>query len=989
MARITNIRKQRGFSMVEALFSALILGIALLALAGFQAVALQDSSLVKARSVAANLAQEKLDDLKSFTRLTDGDFSDDGSAASAANLCGLGTFCFSEIGADAGGQEDTAGTLALPAGAISGYVDNYALSWTVVCYAESAGAQLGIVNCADPDGDPSTDDIPNAKLVTVQIAWTDSKGTAQSVFLQGIIYAMDPSRTAQAALSPISTQKPRVSYTPIGVPDAVPVPISTGDGKFKESSKPLPDVSSKGYSLRTEFDAVSYTTAGGSTKKDSQLEFATVNCVCEFAGSGQGYPASYFYWDGGSLKIKVPTAKVTKMTGTAPMINGDKQDPLCDACCRDHHDSEAPGASNPTTALYDPDRPAEDYTGNNHKHYNYANTSNPALGLTEVAESTGNRYLEACRFARVDGIYRLLQDWRALDMVVMPKMNYLENTSTLTAYQTYLLDYLRYQSRVDCTASGATGCTAIDQAAAPSKSDLPTRNLSNQSINAKPQLLARALYSDRVYGEIAPRTLDAAYYTYLANRINTGTWLDLVPFNEVNVTLLASWHSDDATSVSVKNDKILSISSTASDYYGVYYRGEALVNSGGDGLANIWAHLLPGNSGLTGGATRSTYLNMVDYDASTLLPTANPVGYDATTAPNGYASELGTDRHDHASSLRKSNSIQVSRSGSSPPQASGSVRVGNSSADLSSVTVAQVPGSTACTVSYTAGDNSGSFGCSVNYTGNVQVSGTGFFFNNALDVDGNGSFDAGIDGGAYTNINSCPSGDCGNFWVFGPTASVSGKCNGNQCANSTFASTTDESTYVACTLDLDGATVRCPVTLDTTSHTWVGKIRITGNGSIYVKADATSCDSSAGTGAKLTAASIAAGPADKQSAFNVCATDVSALPSPPSAPTLVSLAIEGSNTVNTANFKLIWADVSGETNYDVYTCVKSKAQAACTDFAVAATLPANITTNIQSLGSLDTLCVKVVARNTGGSSAASNTKCIYYKKNNTPVEVTP
>lgn len=979
MARTLNIRKQKGFSLIEALFSALILGIALLALAGFQAVALQDSSLIKARSVATSLAQEKLDDLRSFTYLTDGDTSDDSSAATTTNYCGQGTFCFSEIDDNVGGQEEAGGSLKIPTGTVSGYLDSYTREWTVTCSAEAAATAFSFSTTCD-----ST---TVAKLVTVRIFWTDSKGASQEVRLQGVIYAMDPSRVARGAASSFSTQKPQQSYTPIGVPDAVPVPISSGDGKFKESSKPLPDVSSKGYSLRTEFDAVSYTTVGGASKKDSQFEFATVNCVCEYAGSGSGYPASYFYWDGANLQVKVPGATVTKMTGTAPTISGDKQDPLCDECCRDHHDSEAPGAGSPTTALYDPDRPAADYTGSNHKHYYYTDANDPTQGLVEVAESAGNFYLEACRFVRVDGLYRLLQDWRALDMVVMPKDDYLETTTTLTAYQTYLVDYLRYQSREDCTEASGTGCTNIDQSSAPLKSSLATRDLPGQATNSTPQLLARALYSDRVYGETTPRTLDAAYYTALAAKINefeaddTVSWLDRVPFNEVNVTLLASWHSDDTASVSVQNQEIKSISATIPEYYGVYKRGEILVNSGGDGIANIWAYLLPSNSGLTGGVTRNTYLNMTDYNASTLIA-------DGTV---GYASELGTDPHDHASSGRMSNSLQVTRAGSTPAQASGSVLVGNSSVDLATVTVAQMTGFSACTVSYTAGDNSGSFNCSTGYTGDVQIAGTGYFFNSSPDVNGDGKFDATVDvGGTYTNTNSCSaSGNCGNFWVFGPTAYVSGKCHDNQCANATFDYTTDESTYTACTLDIDGSTVKCLVTLDPSTHTWSGKIRITGNGSIYVKADATSCDSGDGTGAKLIASAINAGPADKQSAFDVCATDTEATPSPPPAPTLVSLAIDGANTGNTASFKLIWADVSGETNYTVYKCVKTNAQAACTTFTAAATLGANTTTNNQSLGSNDTLCVNVVASNAGGPSAASNTKCIYYKKNNTPVEVTP
>lgn len=974
MARsILNRHRQQGFSILEAVFSALILSVALLALAGFHAVALQDGTLVKARSVAANLAQEKLDDLRSFTYLTDGDFSDDGSAASTTNYCGQGTFCFSEVATNAGGQEDSGGDLVMPSGTISGFIDNYSRTWTVECYNESTAAQLAMVDCADPDSDPTTDDIPNAKLVTVSVDWTDSKGGAQSLALQAMIYAMDPAMAARATVSPYPSQGPSVTYTPIGVPDAVPVPISTGDGKYKESSKPLPDVSSKGISLRTEFDAVSYTTIGGETTKDSQLEFATVNCVCEFAGSGSGYPASYFYWDAGKLKIKVPDATVTKMTGTAPSIQGDQQDSLCDTCCRDHHDSELPSAENPTTALYDPDRPSTDYmsaTGN-HKHYYYVNENSPALGLEAVPESSGNRYLEACRFARVDGFYRLLQDWRALDLVVMPKLDYLEEATPLANYQAYLVKYLKYQTQADCDdADGATGCSSINQSSAPAKSELSDRNLDNMSTGDQPQLMARAIYSDRVYEEDAPRTLDATYYTALATKVAaSATWLDILPFNEVNVTLLASWHSSDATAVSVDNEKILSISATSADYYGVYYRGRAQVQSSGTD-ADIYAHLLPGNSGLTGGVTRDTYSSMVDYDASTLADTGTAISY---------ASELGTDKHDHASSGRKNDSINIART-SSTPASTGSVRVGNSSVDLATVQVVEAGGmgTTQCTVTYTAGDNSGSFACSHGYTGNAQisqVSGTGYFYSNALDADSNGSFDASIDGGSYTDLNSCATGDCGNFWVFGPTITVSGKCWGNQCANSTFAYKTTsptEGTDTACVLSTaDNATVSCTVTLDTTAHTWTGKIKITGNGSNYVLADADTCDSTAGTSAKYTAADILAGPADKQSAFDVCATDVVALPTTPSTPTGLGLSIVSGN----ASFS--WGNVTNESGYKVYYC-QVNGNSSCSPNTLGAAVDVNVTSaSLTAPGNNKTRCYNVVAFNAGGDSAASQSMCVY------------
>ncbi len=632
------IRRQRGFSLIESLVSALILGIALFGLAGFHAAALKDGSLIKARSAAASLAQEKLDDLRSFIRL------EDDPSTTAVNECAAPTFCYSEIvssvtsNVNLGGGSENGANLLLPSGTVAGYIDNYTRAWTVTCATETAGSALSFSS-------PCTG--ATAKLATVTISWTDSKGESQSVSLQGVIYAMDPLRQALGTATSFSTQKPKVGYTPIGVPDAVPVPINTGSGKFKESSKPLPDVSKKGVSLIVEFDAVSYTTSGGSSKKDAQQEFATVNCVCKFAGNGNSYPASYFTWDGSGLQIKVPSSTVTKMTGTAP-IGGDPQDELCTACCRDHHDSEAPSASSPSTALYDPDRPAADYTGNNHKHYYYTDDSNPALGLVEVAQSTGNLYLESCRFARVDGFQRLLQDWRAVDMVVIPRDNYLSNTNTsaLSKYQQYLVDYLIYQTRVvDCAAApGASGCASTPNA--PPKTDLVPRDLTGPPIEN--QLLARALYVDRVYSKTAPRTLDATYYSTLASKISTNaTWLDLLPFNEVNVTMLANWVSVSIpitpTVVKVSNDTIAD---------GGYSRGNTTIQAGSGGSADITAYLLPSNSGLTGGVQRKPVIgNVVDYDSS-LAPSVTPISYGGP---------IGIDRDDHRSGKRKSDSLNIGR----------------------------------------------------------------------------------------------------------------------------------------------------------------------------------------------------------------------------------------------------------------------------------------------------------------------------------------
>ncbi|MHB1438524.1 MAG: type IV pilus modification PilV family protein, partial [Thiobacillus sp.] len=191
--------QQRGFSLIEAMFSALILAIALLGLAGFQVAAMSDASLVKARSVAANLAQEKLDDLRGFTHVADD------PSTTTVDECAAPTFCFSEIVDDAGGAEESGGALVLPSGAVAGYLDSYSIAWTVTCSTETAGSALSFVaSCTDAV----------AKLATVTVSWTDSKGAAQTVSLQGVIYAMDPARMAGGLTRSFSSAKPGASVTP-------------------------------------------------------------------------------------------------------------------------------------------------------------------------------------------------------------------------------------------------------------------------------------------------------------------------------------------------------------------------------------------------------------------------------------------------------------------------------------------------------------------------------------------------------------------------------------------------------------------------------------------------------------------------------------------------------------------------------------------------------------------------------------------------------
>jgi hypothetical protein len=164
--------------------------------------------------------------------------------------------------------------------------------------------------------------------------------------------------------------------------------------------------------------------------------------------------------------------------------------------------------------------------------------------------------------------------------------------------------------------------------------------------------------------------------------------------------------------------------------------------------------------------------------------------------------------------------------------------------------------------------------------------------------------------------------------------------------------------------------ITCPVTLDTSSKTWTGTFKITNKSgqSNYLSASST-CSTSDGTGAKTTS-SVSAGPEDKQTAFNVCATAAAAV-----APAAPSPAWVGTNPQT-----LSWSAVSGATGYLVYTCstTNNNSLTACIPGTLASA-QSGTTYDPGAPSSKDTICVAIKSTDGTLNSSLSSTKCIYFK----------
>ena len=162
---------QSGFSMLEALVAMLVMSFGMLAISGMQITLGQSSESAKLRSEAVSLAQQKIDDLRSYQAIAATTAISDYSGSEAADL-GAGTRSDS--------PSATSNT-------------TFTRNWTI----------------ADPNS--------MFKTVSVTVAWTDRSG-AQAITLNSVIARSDPSSLGTLGVGPGTTVARRPKNRNINVP---------------------------------------------------------------------------------------------------------------------------------------------------------------------------------------------------------------------------------------------------------------------------------------------------------------------------------------------------------------------------------------------------------------------------------------------------------------------------------------------------------------------------------------------------------------------------------------------------------------------------------------------------------------------------------------------------------------------------------------------------------------------------------------------------
>ncbi|KXJ50908.1 MAG: hypothetical protein AXW15_12225 [Neptuniibacter sp. Phe_28] len=547
--------KSRGFSLIEVMIAVLVLAIGILAVSKLQTSLLRSGSDANKRSIAANIAQKKIDDLRRFVEISTLDDWNDLTVNSVTSLKYPLSLAFNNIADNEGGR--------IQPGPINSGNDVFNLSWTTDNYYYNGVNQIATTNAVAPD--------VAFKLAHVVVSW-DGVGddTNNVVSFDTFIHAYDLSHTSLGGSpSSVGTPGPVAKYNPLGAPDVINIDVDTG--KLRQTSKPLPDVVSDENTL-VQFEVVTYHQDGNDFIADRKEEFITASCNCELTSSDLGYKPGYVLWDGVNRDDELDPVMINKATATATNNDSDAEN-ICTVCCRDHHDATA-----------SPIKYVAGTTTGDHPHYKADGS----------IATVGEEYVESCRLKRIDGVFRAFQDWNLKDITVMDRASLADGNQLQT-------DYVNYQKDFILNNVASVGGT-------PTKPAL--RSPVSMTLGAQQQLEARGVYIDNVY-DVGGNPNPASYLTYVQSASKTDR-LEIIPFAEVNLTLLAAWASDTPTNVTVTNEDADTVVDPVNDYYGTFSRGWASALNQATPGADITTTMRDDNHGLTQVVATSPSPNNLD-----------------------------------------------------------------------------------------------------------------------------------------------------------------------------------------------------------------------------------------------------------------------------------------------------------------------------------------------------------------------------------------
>jgi prepilin-type N-terminal cleavage/methylation domain-containing protein len=305
------IRNYAGFTLIEVLVGIVVFALGMMALAQLQGNLSRSSGEANARTVAVNLAEETIEQMRTFGQIT------------------------ASTTVDAFNNIITKQYPLLERGGI-GYTRNQ----VVTNYYYNPATEAFQID--KPDTRIVNPDLKRVELTVTWDAVDDGLGTG-SVTLVDLISSFTTASGAKVVLNSYgdSLYAPPVDYNPGQNPDIISIQL--GDNKFKESTTPLPDVVRQNELVETRFDVVTYSQGNDGATFLRREEFRALSCDCRLRipttpEEGGRRPT---VWEG----VEYSEAEfVLKPYGESASTF---QSSFCDMCCRDHHDVAAMSITTP------------------------------------------------------------------------------------------------------------------------------------------------------------------------------------------------------------------------------------------------------------------------------------------------------------------------------------------------------------------------------------------------------------------------------------------------------------------------------------------------------------------------------------------------------------------------------------------------------------------------------------------------------------------
>lgn len=584
-------RRASGFSLLEVLIAVVVLSVGLLALAALQGSVTQSSADAKVRGRIAAMLSARMDTLRSrgYGSITVG------GPTTVTSTTGTCDATNPDDWLDCAREQAALGSLSVTQ------------TVALVAFATPNPAQY--------------------KRITLGASWPDATGQVRRLEIASDVsslalvsnFVTPPEPEGSGGSGPIvRTTNPATA----GV-----VPIALSVDAASATTNPMPELVGKNKNQQivgTRFSVLNYTPPGsdGAVVMQKRFETEVVKCSCQYGRGGNNLPPIYrtprwpAIWTGDRYDVYVPEDPAIPAPGVAANAGpkaGAKQSPLCQECCRDHHDASATATAD---ARFDPER-SDGLVSK------FDKVGTGALVLQ--SDTSAGTYLDACRLIRVDGFWRTASDMYARQYGLLETepegdqlaKSGLPTSNAVNAYTGFVKDFLAgYDGTNPPPADGQARFDATAGINVPALVTIPSASASDYRY-----LHGRALYVDYLEAQARDRIADVVADTGPQGACRQGTpaadcVMPYLPFTTINLTEIARWVASDEAILTVNSSNLLATDPAQPS--GGRTFGKA------PGTAETRTSLRQSNSGVAANSVLATVDGVDPGDDTLLLTDAQP-----------------------------------------------------------------------------------------------------------------------------------------------------------------------------------------------------------------------------------------------------------------------------------------------------------------------------------------------------------------------------